>query len=147
LSEIVSPAAFRGSYVTAICDGEEGSEYFCTGDSLGFITIWSLSRLFRYSFKTSHATVTNIANNAVGGVGSVDVKKSLEITVGVASTNNNPCERLTHVISQNLKQPHLENGKLINMIVCWKAHVNRIVSLINASNGILFSASLDESVR
>ena len=192
LCEIVSPAAFRDSFVTAMCAGDMDSEHLYTGDSLGFITIWSLSRLFRYTFKTTlttatttttaataaaaaavatttstttTTTTTNTTSNATGGGGEkggggglADVKKGTEIGIaGVAAattTNVVPVEKLSNAStssssssSHHVPPPHLENAKLITMIVCWKAHVNRIVALMHASNGLLFSASVDESVR
>jgi hypothetical protein len=51
-------------------------------------------------------------------------------------------------VNASKKKEFLIDPKLIGMVVCWKAHVNRIVQLnYMTTNKILVSASIDESVR
>jgi hypothetical protein len=95
INEIVSP---KGNVITALYN-DINATYLYTGDSFGYISIFSISELF----KKYHPS--------------------------------NPIDLI-------------KNSKLTPLIVCWKAHVNKIVSLSHsASNGLIFSASLDESVR
>ena len=99
LNEIISPVSLlTGSVITSMCTDQDGN-YLYTGDSLGYITIWSL---------------------------------------------NDFVER----VNTSKKKDFFIEPKLITMVVCWKAHVNRIVQLnYMSTNKILVSASTDESVR
>jgi WD40 repeat protein len=50
----------------------------------------------------------------------------------------------------NLNEPIdlTQNCDMMHLVVCWRAHMSKIINIIlNPENKLLFSASIDESVR
>jgi WD40 repeat protein len=98
IAEVPTLRAIKSSPITSMCLDDDLNNLY-TGDSNGYITIWSYSAF----------------------VNRYNLNEPIDLSV---------------------------NSDLFNLVVCWRAHVGKIVELIlNPDNKLLFSASADESVR